>query len=479
MNFFRIPVTAFFIAALWLGQAKAQDSTAKKLDLNQCIQIAFKNNLDVKRSELLSESQKVNLNQAKANLLPNISGSVNHGINNGRSIDPYTNSYIDQSLKFADYAANGSITLFSGLLLQHAIKQNSLAYQATKMELQQQKDNLALSVILSYLQVLNNEDQYQQAVNQATLTRIQVDRSEILNRDGSIAPSTLSDLKGQLANDEILMINAKNSLNTAKIDLAKNMNVPNDTALVVERLNADDLSLINNASADSIYQSALTQLSIIKAASYRTQSANKGVQVARAQYYPTLSLNGNLYSNYSSAAFTNSLTGNSEINTGQYVKVNGSELPVYSMQNDYAQNKIPYGDQIKNNFSSSVSVGLAVPIFGRLFYRNRVALAKIDYREAKYTEETTRIQLKQAVDQAYINKQSALDRYRKLETQVDAYTESFKAAEARLNAGVGTSVDYNIAKNNLDRAKLNLIITKYDYIFRNQILDYYQGKLFW
>jgi len=63
--------------------------------------------------------------------------------------------------------------------------------------------------------------------------------------------------------------------------------------------------------------------------------------------------------------------------------------------------------------------------------------------------------------------------------QVDAYTESFRAAEIRFNNGVGTPVDYLTAKNNLDRANINLITAKYDYVLRTKILDYYQGKQLW
>ena len=74
---------------------------------------------------------------------------------------------------------------------------------------------------------------------------------------------------------------------------------------------------------------------------------------------------------------------------------------------------------------------------------------------------------------------SAKDRYTVLMEQVKAYTESFRAAEIRFEQGVGTSVDYLIAKNNLDRARSNLIIARYDYLLRTKILDYYQGKPLW
>ncbi|HYM95366.1 MAG TPA: TolC family protein, partial [Chitinophagaceae bacterium] len=74
---------------------------------------------------------------------------------------------------------------------------------------------------------------------------------------------------------------------------------------------------------------------------------------------------------------------------------------------------------------------------------------------------------------------SASDRYKAILDQVAAYTESFSAAEIRFNSGVGTPVDYLTAKNNLDRANINLINAKYDFVLRTKILDYYEGKKLW
>ncbi|HSU29197.1 MAG TPA: TolC family protein, partial [Chitinophagaceae bacterium] len=102
-----------------------------------------------------------------------------------------------------------------------------------------------------------------------------------------------------------------------------------------------------------------------------------------------------------------------------------------------------------------------------------------DLKNNELIAQTTKTQLRQAIDQAYINMTSGARQYKTLLEQVSAYKTSFGAAEARYNSGVGTSVDYMIAKNNLDRASLAVISAKYDYILRMKILDYYQGKLLW
>jgi outer membrane protein len=126
-----------------------------------------------------------------------------------------------------------------------------------------------------------------------------------------------------------------------------------------------------------------------------------------------------------------------------------------------------------------VSLNLRIPIFNSLQARSRVSLAKIDLKNNELVAQTTRIQLRQSIDQAYINMTSASDRYKTLLEQVNAYTESFRAAEIRFNAGVGNSIDYLTAKNNLDRSNINLINAKFDFVLRVKVLDYYEGKKLW
>src|SRR5687767_2721192 len=188
-----------------------QDSIpGQKLTLQQAVEIAIKNNLEVQQSNIAMERQRVNLRQARTNMLPDLNADINHGINQGRSIDPFTNSYVDQSLTNASYNLNGGIILFNGLLIQNNIKLNNYAYEAAKLEYQQMKDNLTLDIILTYLQILNNEDQLTQAITQADVTRQQVARLEIMNEEGAIAPNLLYDLRGQLASDELTAVNTRN-----------------------------------------------------------------------------------------------------------------------------------------------------------------------------------------------------------------------------------------------------------------------------
>lgn len=451
----------------------------QKLTLQQCVETGLTNNLQVQQSDLQMQSDEINWKQAKLNLLPNLNGSVSHGINQGRSIDPFTNGYINQSITTGSYSLSSGVVLFNGFSLLNSVKQTSLAYQASKMDWQQAKDNITINIILAYLQVLSNEEQLQQAKNQLGLSKQQVDRLEVLNQQGAISPSDLSDLKGQYAGDQLSIINTQNALESSKLTLCQLMNIPYDKTMELEKISTESLATKYEDTPDKIYSTALTQLALVKAVDLRKLSAEKGLKVAKGELYPTLSLGANTNTNYSSAASQETFLNSTTVATSDYVTVNNTQYPVMSQVNNYSSQKIAYGKQLSNNRFTSFDLSLRIPIFNSLQARNRVKQAQLTLKNSEIIAATTKTELQQNIEQAYINMTSASDRYKTLMDQESAYSESYRIAEVRFNSGLGTPIDYLTAKNNLDRANINLINAKYDYVLRTKILDYYQGKPLW
>lgn len=413
--------------------------------LQQCIDTALKNNIPVQRAGLLTQTAEVNWKQARANLLPDLNADLTHGLNAGRSIDPSTNTFVNQNVSGGNYQIGTNLTLFNGLSLQNRVKQNAYAYEASKMEQQQSKDELVLNVILDYLSVLNNEDQLRLAYQQAATTQATLDRLQILNSQGAVKPSDVSDLKGQLMNDQLTILNAKNILETSKLILAQVMNRNYDSTMRVEKIDVGEFLTNYPVTTKDVYQNSLNQFSLVKAVELRKNSAYYGVKAAKGQFFPKLSLGAGMNSRYSSLA-------------------------------ENAGSKISYGDQLKNFKNSFVGVELSIPIFNRMVTRNQIKLATINLKDNELVEANTKQQLHQQIDQAYLNMSNAYERYKVLLSQITAYEESYKAAEVRYKAGVGTSVDYLIAKDRLDRANLNLVNAKYDFLLRKKILDYYNGN---
>ncbi len=452
-------------------------SAQKTFTLKQCVETAITNNLEVKQSDVLMQTALINYKQAKANRLPDVFGNLNHGINQGRSIDPFTNSYVNQNIGYGNYNLSTGVTLYNGLQIKNFIKQNALTLDAGKMDLQAVKDNLTLNIILAYVQVLTKSDLLTQSGNQVTLSKQQVARLEVLNKEGSIIPAQLYELKGQLANDELAVIENENGVEASKLALAQLMNIPYNKEMLVERLPAEDYTMTYGANADSIYQTAVTKLAVIKAAELKKQSAEKAVQVAKGEFYPRIGLGGNLYTNYSSAARRDIFLNSTQSPSGDFINLNGSQLPVITTKSNFNTEKISYSSQFNNNYSTSLNLNIRIPILNAFRAKNNVALAKNDLRLTKYIAETAKIHLKQSIEEAYFNMNAALRKYATLVQQVSDFTAAFKGAEVRYNEGVSTQVDYLIAKNNLDRANINLITSRYDYIFQAKILDYYQNKL--
>ena len=458
----------------------SQNNTSGRLTLQQCIEMGIVNNLDVLQSDLQAQADEVRWKQAKLNRLPDLNASAGYAFNAGRSIDQFTNSYINENNQSSSFSLSSGVTIFNGFVLQNLVKQNRFTYEASKMTLQQRKDNLTLSIILAYLQVLNNEDQLVQARNQMEVTKQQVDRLEISNKEGAIKPSDLSDIKGQYAGDQVSIINAQTAVETAKINLCELMNVPYDKNMAVERLDVTSFTDMYADTPDKIYETAMQQFAQIKSVNYSTQSAEKAVKVARGGLFPILDLNAGIRTNYSNTATTPIFLNSADVASSDYVKVNSTtQLPVYKTQNYYLDEKISYLDQFNNNRSSGVSFDMRIPIFNSLQQRNRIKLAKLDLKNNVLIEKTAKTQLQRSVEQAYINMTAAFDRQKLLLEQVDALTESFRAAEIRFNSGVGNSYDYLLVKNSLDRATINLINSKYDYVLRTKVLDFYKGMKLW
>ena len=363
---------------LSIGRLPAQAPQAPgKLTLKQAVEIGLANNMEVSQADISARVNEITWKQSKLDRYPDLTGSISHGINQGRSIDPFTNNYINQTVSYSSYGLSGGVILFNGLGMQNRVKQNALAYQASKMDLQQAKDNLAIDIILAYLDILTNEDVLEQLRNQALLSKKQVERLEVMNKDGAISPSQLSDLRGQYANDQLGILNAEYRLETSRLLLCALMNIPYDKNIQPERLDTASFTNIYEGTPAQIYQSALQNFPLVKAGELSRQSAEKGVKAAKGFLFPTLSLNGNINTNYSNAARNDVFVNTTEVVSSDYVLVNGNPTQVIRKRDNYIPEKIAYGKQLNNNLFNSVSLNLRIPLFNSLQSRNQVKLAKL------------------------------------------------------------------------------------------------------
>ncbi|HMO61786.1 MAG TPA: TolC family protein [Ferruginibacter sp.] len=467
----------FFLSGILLLAGISASGQEAKLTLKGCIETALQQNIGVQQSEVLMQNAGLNYQQAKNNRLPVLQSNYNYSIYNGRSIDPFTNGYINQQLKSSIMDVQAAIPLFNGLRLRHLIKQNELAFNSATLEWQQRKDELTLQVILAYLQVLSDQDAITLARQQAATSQGQLERLELLAKEGATPPGNVSDLRGQYAGDQLMLASAQGNFESSVLALTQLMNIPYATTLSFDRTGIMETIQPFAVMPDEVYHTAMQQLAAVKAGNLRVNSSIAAVKAASSLYFPTVTLFGGASTNFSSAAMRNTVTGSIEVPNGDYVQLNGANVPVISKQNIYNADPISYGSQFKNNISRGIGLSVSIPIFNAMRTRTAVRLAKNDEKNFRLIADNIRIQLRQAIDQAVININATYNRYTAIQLQADAFAESFRIATTRFDNGVIHSAEYLIAKNNYDRVNASLLAVRYEYMLRKKVLDFYMGRL--
>lgn len=474
------------LLALALGIA-AFAQAQQKYGLQECVNIALKNNLQLQQQQLQVQGSQNNLEQSRWQRYPTLNFNAGQGVQSGRNIDPFSNGFVEQAVNFSNFGLNTGVLLFNGYQLKNTIRQNQLNVQANQKDAESNRNGVTLNVATAYLNVLNNQEQLEFARRQVETTRLQLDRTEKLVKGGALPEINLYDIRSQLANDELAIINAQNNIEIAKLTLKQLMNLPANEVFEIEPINlaAPSATQPYDATLDQVYNASLKYLPDMEAANLRIESSKTGVEIAKGAKMPTISFGGNLSSAFSSAAPNQRFVGDGGTprvvdvpSTTKYVSYAGIQVPVIertTIPSGSIEN-FGYFNQLSFNRNASLSLSLRMPIFNGYQVKYRIANAQIQQKNAELQSQIIRNQVRQTVEQAYYNMLNAAKRYEATGKQVESLELSFKAAEARLNAGALNAAEYNISKNNLDRARISLLQAKYDYIFRTKILDFYQNK---
>ncbi len=489
-----IRIKTFAICLLFVAGAKgafaqvqAQGTSDDTWSLRECIDYGNANNMTIKRSELQYESSQADLFQSKAAFLPTIDASANYTFNYGRSLDPTTQRLRDASQQTSNISLSGSLVLFQGGQRLKTLQQNEKYVQAYRMDVMQSKNDLGLNVAINYLQVLNTQELLEIARNQVEISRQQMERTDKLVKAGSLPQTNLLDLQAQLANDQLSLITAQNNLNLAKLTLMQSMNLPVQSNFAIEKIELDEPSLdAYSQSVQQIYDVAEQTQYAVQSADLKVKSSQLAVSVAKSAYFPTLAVGAGYGSNYSNLSTRVSTTGQLPAIDTSRIKVigyvGGSERdvvlnsPIDLSGITRSSENYSYFDQINDNRNRYVSFRLSIPILNGWQTRSNVSRSVIRQKTTTLDAQNIRVQLRQDIEQAYNDMQAAASRYTSTKEQVTALEAAFKATESRFNVGLVNSVDYNLAKVNLDKARANLVQAKYDYYFRMKILDFYQNK---
>ncbi|GAB4141062.1 MAG: TolC family protein [Bacteroidia bacterium] len=442
--------------------------------LQQCIDFALKNNITVKQQELNVDQNKINLMQSKGNVLPNINGTASHMYQYGRTVDRFTNTFANDRVLSQNFFVSSSMTLFNGLQNYNTIRQNQFALEAGKATVEQTKNDIALQVSSAYLNVLYATEQFDVADRQVKLTQSQVDRMQKLVDAGAQPKGALLDLQSQLAQEELALVNARNTLNMAYLSLTQIMNLQKTDGFVIVKPVLDTpAENILSMTPDQIYQIAIGTQPMIKSAQFSYQSAEKAVDASYGAYSPNITLQGSLGTGYSGLAKKLESTSVSGADTIGFTS-GGDYVLIPSFNNTYSI--IPFSEQMDNNLNRSIGVSVTVPIFNRFQVHSNVERAKIQRESAELNLELAKQQLYKNIQQAHADALAAFQKFQAAEKSLKAAREAFKYTEDKFNVGAVNAFDYNNSKTRVSKAEADLVQAKFEYIFRLKVLDYYMGK---
>jgi outer membrane protein len=456
------------------------------VDLEEAIGIALRNNPQLKKSDLQLQGMILTHEQSKWQRWPSLNFNASQGFSFGRNIDPFTNQFVQQNISFNNFQLGTSVALYNGLQQHNTIQQNQLNAQASQKEYDAAKNDLMLNVALGYLQILNNQELVVVARSQMAATNEQVVRMERLVEAGAEAQAKLLDLKAQLANEELNLLNAENNLESSKLSLKQIMNLPGTLSLEVKSVDLRDPErMVYEASMQEVYESALSHLPQMEASKLRIAAADRGISIARGRYLPSLSLSAGMSTAYSSAAPSERFIANGQPvsrlevpSETQFVTIDGQRQFLTQIVTvpggEYKH--FNYFNVLDFNRNSSINLNLRIPIFNNFQARYSVANAKLQKLNATYDDQVVANTIRQNIEQAYITMSNSAKKYSATLNQVRAFEEAFRAAESRFTHGALSSAEFNIAKANLDRGRANLVQAKYDYIFRTKVLDFYMAK---
>lgn len=427
-----------------------QDSVAQEvITIQQAVEKTLNNNLQVRKSKLSEELSAENLKQSRLALYPTLSADASQrmawGRNNSGTSGIYENT---QNYSFGP-GASTSVDLFNGLSKINQIRQNKILLEVGKTNTDKIKNDLVLQVITSYMEILYNKDRLSAAKQQLSVAQQQLKQQQELLDVGNKTLADLAESKSQVATAELDVTTAENALSISYLNLAQLMDIPSATNYEVQApVVSEFYKPLSDYNAEQVYSEALVLFPDIKLAALQSESAKKGIDIAKGNYFPRISLSGSY-------------------GTGYFYNYNAT--PAFPNASFY--------DQIfKNNISKGISMGMSIPIFNGLQARSSVKKARINLLQAQADEAITRNNLNKVIYQAVADLKAAKSTYESTTKTFNARKEAFSVIEQRYNVGLVNSLDYSTSLTNKNKAEIDMIRAKYDLLFKAKVIDYYLGK---
>lgn len=441
----------FFSLLLFLSTLTA--FSQKKWTLKQCVDYALENNISIRQNLLNLDIAKEDLEISKGNFLPGVNASSNSSFNAGLSQDEAgilrnTNNYS------ASFNLGVSGTIFNGFRNLNSYKQSQLGIESSKLDLERIQNDISLFVVNGYLNVLFAKENYNVAKVQSEISQRQIKAAKEQYESGLIPKGDYLNVEATAANDTQNLVIQENALTIALLNLSQLLQIPsNGFDIETIDLGSPALTMLY-PNADVVYKQALTNQPQIKRAELSIENADLSIEISKGAYYPTVTYNiggGSSYFNQ----FNNLL----------------------EFENGFRQRNDNFFAQLSDRFQYGFSLGFNIPIFNRFQTKNRVERARISKSISELNLINEKLNLEQTIEQAYVDAKAASKAFEAAKISLASQKEAFKNAEQSFALGAMTLFDFDLVRNRLVSAESTLIRSKYDYIFKTKVLQFYYGEL--
>lgn len=465
---------AFFLTSFVVLASNAQ---IKKWTLQECVEYALKNNISIKQTDLDNQIAAIDKKDAIGNFLPSLNGSASHSWNIGLNQNITTGLLENQTVQFTSLGLNAGIDIYKGLQNVNRLKRARLSLIASQYQLSKMKDDVSLNVANAFLQILFNKENLKVQKEQLLNNEKQMQRTDELVKAGSVPRGDLLDTKATVASSQQAVIIAENTLLISKLSLAQLLQFEDFQNFDIEEndyeVKESETMLQTPA---QIFEKAKETRVELKIAKANLEVAEKDVTIARGAYHPTLQ---GFYSFSTRAAYSDRLVGTS-LNTNNPTSPIGfvegtNQVVVQPNYSPILGKPLPVFDQFSDNKGHSFGFQLNIPILNGFSARNNVERSKVALERSKIAYSQQELDLERNVFTAFTDAKGALKSYEAALVAVEARTEAYNYAKEKFDVGLMNAFDLNQAQTLFVNAQSEVLRTKFDYIFRVKVLEFYFG----
>ena len=455
----------------------AADAQTKKWTIQECVNYALAHNISIKQADLDVQLADIEKKGAFGNFLPSINATTSHSWNIGLNQNITTGLLQNQTTQFTSAGLNAGVELYKGLQNQNKLSRARLSTVASQYQLTKMKDDVSLNVANSFLQILFNKETIKVQNQQLANDQKQLDRTNELVNAGSVPRGDLLDIKATVALDNQKVINAENAFLISKLSLAQLLQLDDfkDFDVADEGFNISE-SPTMLLSPEVIYQKSKEIKVELKIAQTNLEIAQRDVRIAKGAYQPTLQ---GFYSFSTRAGYANRVVGfepNTANPTSPIGFVDGTNQVV--LQPNFSPvlgGPEPVFDQFSNNKGHSFGFQLNVPILNGFSIKNSVERSKVSLERSKIALSQSELDLERNVYTAFTDAKGALKAYESAVVALEARQEAFNYATEKFAVGIMTAFDFSQSQILFSNAQSEVLRTKYDYIFRVKVLEFYFG----